>query len=101
MFFCHVSIHQYHLDFLGVAVSEWPMVVVGLGQSFLTQVRPATSKSGKFSPKYQIFQFFSLRFKKISSGQVKNYPNQRWVDTLFTAGQKYARERERAIGING
>jgi len=29
--------------------------------------------------------------KKISSGQVKKYPLQRWVGLLFTAGQKYAR----------
>jgi len=46
---------------------------------------------GKFPKKCQIFQFFSLRVKKISSGRNKKYPCQGQVGLLFTAGQKYAR----------
>jgi len=29
--------------------------------------------------------------RKISSGQVKKYPGQRWVGLLFIVGQEYAR----------
>jgi len=35
----------------------------------------------------------SLWIKKISAGQVKKYPGQRWVGHLFTAGQKYGQVR--------
>jgi len=45
----------------------------------------------KFPLKIQIFQFFPLWVKKISSGWVKKYPGRRHVGLLFTAGQKYAR----------
>jgi len=44
-----------------------------------------------FPSKCQIFQFFSLLVKKISSGRVKKCPGQRRVGLLFTAGQKLAR----------
>jgi len=46
---------------------------------------------GKFPLEITNFSIFSLRFKKISSGQVKKYLGQKWVGLLFTAGQKYAR----------
>jgi len=44
---------------------------------------------GKFPLKNPNFSIFSLGVKKISSGWVKKYPNQRRVGILFTAGQKY------------
>jgi len=74
---------------------------MGPGQNFLTGVRPGqffVARVGsnqpsmvwvwKISPKCQIFQYFALRVKKISSGCVKKYPGQRRVGLLFTAGQK-------------
>jgi len=36
----------------------------------------------------QIFQFFTLWVKKISSGRVRKYPGWRRVGLLFTTGQK-------------
>jgi len=44
-----------------------------------------------FPLKIQIFQFISLRVKKISSVQVKKYLGQYRVGLLFAAGQRYAR----------
>jgi len=43
-----------------------------------------------FPPKHKFFQFFALKVKKISLGLLKKYPLWRRVDSLFTAGQKYA-----------
>jgi len=65
---------------------------MGLGQKFLTRVGSAIYGLGlnleNFPKKHQIFQFFTLRVKKISSGRVRKYPGRRRVDLLFTAGQK-------------
>jgi len=65
---------------------------VGSGQFFVAQVGSAIFGLGleNFPQKSQIFQFFSFRVKKISSGQVKKYSGQRWVSLLFTVGQNYA-----------
>jgi len=49
---------------------------------------------GKFCQKVPSFPIFSLRVKKIASGQVKKYPVQGWVGLLFTAGQKYDQLRQ-------
>jgi len=77
-------------------------LVMGLGQKFLTWVKPIFCclgcdwvshlwfGFGKNSPKTtKFFNFFP--FKKISPGQIKKYLGQRWVGLLFTGGQKYAR----------
>jgi len=47
----------------------------------------------KFPLKIPNFSIFSPLGHKISSVWVKNYPVQRWVSLLFTAGQKYAQVR--------
>jgi len=41
---------------------------------------------GKFPLNIPNFSFFALRVKKISSGQVKNYPGQSQVGLFFNAG---------------
>jgi len=59
---------------------------VGSGQFFVARV---WVRIWKISPNnVKFFNFFSLRFKKISSGWVKKYPDGRQVTLLFTAGQK-------------
>jgi len=63
----------------------------GLGHFFVTWVRSATSRFGKFPLKIPAFQFFLFGVKKFSMGWVKKYPSQRWVGPLFIAGLKYAR----------
>jgi len=77
----------------------------GSGSKILTWPKSIFSSSGwvgsaiyglgldleNFPQKCQIFQFFSLQVKKISSGWVKNYLGQRPDNLLFNASQKYAR----------
>jgi len=62
------------------------------GQIFVARVGSAIYSLGlnleNFPLKRQIFQFFSLQIKKISSGRVWKYPGRRRVSLLFTAGQK-------------
>jgi len=75
--------------------------VIGPDQKFLTRVKSghfcsaqvgsSTSGFGKSPKNLNVFQFFSLHVKKISSGGVKKYVGQRRVDPLFIVGQKYAR----------
>jgi len=79
-------------------------LVMDQGQKFFTQsiFLPGQPSLGwiwvwKISAKN--LKFFSLRVKKIPLGQVKNYPCQRQVSLLFTAGQKYARVRSGPISI--
>jgi len=68
---------------------------MGLGQIFVAWARSAIFGLGmdleNFLQKRQIFQYFVLRVKKMSSGRVEKYPGQSRVGLLFTAGQKYAR----------
>jgi len=56
---------------------------MGPGPKILARVGP-----GQFS--LQNPNFFPLRNKKISAGQIKKYPGQERVSPFFTAGQKYA-----------
>jgi len=59
-------------------------LVMGPGQIFDPGRVGSAIEFQKFPPKHQIFQFFSLRVKKI----VGKYPGQSRVGLLFTAGQK-------------
>jgi len=69
----------------------WSILVAPAGPGRVTQF--GFGKFLNFPLKSQIFNFFPLSSKKISSGQVKNFPGQRWVSLIFTAGQKYAQVR--------
>jgi len=75
---------------------------MGPGHKFLTQVRLGQSSMvwvciWKISPKnIKFFNFFPFGSKKISSGWVKQYPGQRRVGLLSTAGQKLGPGRVRA-----
>jgi len=73
---------------------------MGPGRKFLTRVWSNFTWSAifglgmdleKFPLKCQIFQFFAIRVKKMSSGWVEKYLGQSRVGLLFTAGQKYVR----------
>jgi len=71
-------------------------IVMGPGQKIVTRVgsgQPFLLYFGlrKLPLKIPNFSIFSLRIKKIASGQVKKYPEQSWVGLLFTADQRYPR----------
>jgi len=72
---------------LNELVKGYHKLVMGPGQIFVGQVESglACVWVKKISPlKCQIFQFFALRVKKISSDRVKKYPGQSQVSHLFT-----------------
>jgi len=63
----------------------------GSRQSFVARIGSAVFGLGSglenFPLKSQIFQFFSVRVKKIALGWVKKYPGQRQVSLLFATGR--------------
>jgi len=107
-FFHLFTLTQHMCNFM----AKWRVIflsglVMGPGQKLLTWVRSGQFFCGssgvgsgwvihlwfefkfrKLPLKISNFSIFSLRVKKISSGQVKKYPGRRRVGLLFTAGQK-------------
>jgi len=66
-------------------------ILTWVGSIFAAKVRSVNHNwfgfgFGKFPQKISNFSVFSLRIKKILSGQVKKYPGQGTFGLLFTAG---------------
>jgi len=69
------------------------------GSNFFIRVGSAIFGLEDFPLKSQIFQFFPLRFKKISPGRVKKYSRQSRIGLLFTAGKTYAQVGSGSLSI--
>jgi len=76
------AFHLFLINRVGLIICCWGRVrsaIFALGFGF-----------ENYPLKSQIFQFVPIWVKKISSGWVKKYPDQRRVGLFFTAGKKYA-----------
>jgi len=93
MVHCQIIIYDFVLRILSAIVmgqGQFFVARVRSGQFFVARVSHLCFGVGfrKFPLKMSNFSIFSLGVKKISSGRVKKYPDQRRVGLLFTAGQK-------------
>jgi len=90
--------YMLRIEFTKIIVEFYFGLAMGLGQRTLTRVGSAIFGLGlsleNLPLKSQIFQFFSLRIKKIASGRVKKYSGQSrvgsyllWVKSMLGPGR--------------
>jgi len=103
-----VTADYYHL----VAIQGWKIagmdVVIGPGETFLTQVRSGQPSMvwvwiWKISPKnIKCFNFFPSGSKKISSGRVKggSAPYLLWVKSMLRSGHGWGLNRQTTLNLS-